>query len=94
MSLAFWQKLPADLQQIFTALWRENIAAYRANMAMAQSRARELVQAHGISIIEPSPDEVEATRRVMMISQDQVAKLSNISSEMAATVSADLSAGD
>jgi TRAP-type C4-dicarboxylate transport system substrate-binding protein len=94
VSLAFWQKLSADLQQVFTALWRENVVAYRANMATAQSRARELVQAHGISIVEPSPDEVEATRRVMMISQDQMANLSNISPEMVATVSADLSAGD
>ena len=94
VSLAFWQKLPADLQQIFTLRWRESVAAYRTNMAMAQFRARELVQAHGIGIVEPSPDEVEATRRVMMISQDQVAKLSNISPEMVATVSADLSTGD
>lgn len=94
VSLAFWQKLPDDLRQVFTALWRENVSAYRANMAAAQSRARDLVQAHGISIVEPSPDELEATRRVMMIQQDQVAKLSKISPEMVATVSADLSAGD
>jgi TRAP-type C4-dicarboxylate transport system substrate-binding protein len=94
VSLAFWQKLPADLQQVFTLLWRENVAAYRVNMAIAQSRARDLVQAHGISVVEPSPDEVEATRRVMMINQDQVAKLSKISPEMVATVLADLAAGD
>ena len=94
VSLAFWQKLSPDLQQAFTELWREHVAAYRVNMAAAQSRARELVQAHGISIVEPSPDEIEATRRVMMISQDQVAKLSNISPEMVATVAADLAAGD
>jgi TRAP-type C4-dicarboxylate transport system substrate-binding protein len=94
VSLAFWQKLPADLQQAFTDLWRENISAYRADMAAAQSRARELVRQHGISIAEPLPDELEATRRVMMISQDQVAKLSKISPEMVATVSADLAGGD
>lgn len=94
VSLAFWQKLPADLQQAFTDLWRENIAAYRADMAAAQSRARELARAHGISIVEPSPDELEATRRVMMMHQEHVAKLSKISPEMVATVSADLSAVD
>ncbi|MEN3374909.1 MAG: TRAP-type transport system periplasmic protein [Hyphomicrobiales bacterium] len=94
VSLAFWQKLPADLQQVFTALWRENVSSYRADMAAAQSRARELVQAHGISIAEPSPDELEAIRRVMMIHQDEVAKLSKISPEMVAAVSADLSAGE
>jgi C4-dicarboxylate-binding protein DctP len=94
VSLAFWQTLPADLQQVFTALWRENVSSYRADMAAAQSRARELVQAHGISIAEPSPDELEAIRRVMMIHQDEVAKLSKISPEMVAAVSADLSAGE
>jgi C4-dicarboxylate-binding protein DctP len=94
VSLAFWQKLPDDLQRAFTALWRENVSAYRANMAAAQSRARDLVQAHGISIVEPAPDELEATRRVMMIQQDQVAKLSNISPEMVAAVLTDLAAGD
>jgi hypothetical protein len=52
-----------------------------------------MAQAHGISIAEPSPDELEATRRVMMSSQDQVAKLSKISPEMVATVSADLAGG-
>src|SRR5882757_4068684 len=94
VSLAFWQKLPADLQQIFTLRWRESVAAYRTNMAMAQFRARETVQVHGISIAEPSPDELEATRRVMTISQDQVAKLSKISPEMVAAISADLAGGD
>jgi len=94
VSLAFWQKLPADLQQAFTDLWRENISAYRVNMAAAQSRARETVQVHGISIAEPSPDELEATRRVMTISQDQVAKLSKISPEIVEAISADLAGGD
>ena len=55
VSLAFWQKLPPDLQQAFTELWREKIAAYRAEMAAAQSRAREFAEAHGIKIVVPSP---------------------------------------
>ena len=94
VSLDFWQKLPADLQQIFTTVWRENISAYRINMAAAQARAREMAQVHGISIVEPSPDELEATRRVMMMHQEHVAKLSKMSPEMVATVSADLAASD
>jgi hypothetical protein len=63
-------------------------------MAAAQSRASELVQAHGIKIVVPSPDDLSATRRDMMAYQEQVAKLSKISSEMLAAVSADLSAID
>ena len=90
VSLAFWQKLSADLQQVFTSLWREKVSAYRADMAAAQSRARELVQAHGIKIVVPSAEELAATRRDMTASQAQMAKLSKISPEMVAAVSADL----
>ena len=46
VSLAFWQKLSPDLQQLLTELWHAKIAAYRADMAAAQSHARELVAAH------------------------------------------------
>lgn len=94
VSLAFWQKLPPDLRQLFTDLWRENVTAYRADMAAAQSRASKLVQEHGIKIVIPSPEDLAATRREMMASQEQVAKLSKISSEMASAVSGDLAATD
>ena len=55
-------------------LWSENIAGYRANMAAAQARARDVVQAHGIKITVPSADEVEAMRQRMLAEQGQVAK--------------------
>jgi TRAP-type C4-dicarboxylate transport system substrate-binding protein len=90
VSLAFWQKLSPDLQQAFTELWRDNVAAYRTDMAAAQLRARELVQAHGIKIVVPSAEELAATRRDMTANQEQVAKLSKISPEMVSAVSADL----
>jgi TRAP-type C4-dicarboxylate transport system substrate-binding protein len=92
VSLAFWQKLSPDLQQVFSDLWRENVAAYRAQMATAQSRAREMLQAHGIGIVAPSAEELAARRQEMMANQEQVAKLSKISSEMVSTVSAGLAA--
>ena len=94
VSLAFWQKLSPDLRQLFTDLWQQNISDYRAEMAAALSRASELVQAHGIKIVVPSPDDLVAARREMMASQEQVARLSKISSEMLAAVSADLSTAD
>jgi C4-dicarboxylate-binding protein DctP len=92
VSLGFWRKLPSDLQQAFTDLWRENVASYRAATAAAQARARELLQAHGIKIVVPPAEEVAATRREMMAKQEEVAKLSNISPEMVAAVSSDLAA--
>jgi TRAP-type transport system periplasmic protein len=90
ISLAFWRKLPAELQQFFTDAWRDNIVAYRASMAAAQSRARETLQAHGISIAVPTAEELAATRRDMMVHQEQVAQLSRISPEMLAAVAAEM----
>jgi TRAP-type C4-dicarboxylate transport system substrate-binding protein len=84
--------LSPDLQQAFTGLWRDNVAAYRTHMAAARSRARELVQTHGIQIVVPSAEELAAMRRDMTANQEQVAKLSKISPEMVAAVSADLAA--
>ena len=63
ISLAFWQKLTPDLRQLFTDLWQEKVAAYRAEMESAQSRARSLVEEHGVKIIVPSPDELSASGR-------------------------------
>lgn len=93
VSLAFWQKLTPDLRQLFTDLWQEKVAAYRAEMDSAQSRARALVEEHGVKIIAPSPEELSAMRKEMMAHQDEVARLSRISLEMLATVSADVEAG-
>jgi C4-dicarboxylate-binding protein DctP len=92
VSLAFWNKLSPDLQHILTELWQDNVSAYRADMAAAQARARDTVQAHGIKIVVPSAEELAATRRDMTASQEQVARLSKISPEMVAVVSADLAA--
>ena len=93
MSLSFWQKLTPDLQQLLTDLWQERVAIYRAEMAAAQSRARALVEEHGVRIVTPSPDELAAMRHEMMAHQDEVARLSRISPEMLSTVSADIAAG-
>jgi len=92
VSLAFWQKLPSDLQQILTDLWSSKIAAYRADMAAAQTRAREAARAHGIRVVVPSERELAVTRQEMMSHQNHVALMSRISSEMVATLSAEVAA--
>jgi len=92
VSLAFWRKLSPELQQIITDGWRENIATYRIHMATAQSRARELAQAHGVKIVQPSAEELEATRLRMLAEQNNVAKLSKISPEMVAAVVGEVAA--
>jgi C4-dicarboxylate-binding protein DctP len=94
VSLTFWDKLSSDLRELLTESWKSKIAAYRHDMAAAQGRAREAVQSHGITIVVPDANDLAARRRAMMAHQDHVAKLSNISPDMVATISADLAALD
>ncbi len=94
VGLAFWEKLSPDLRPLFTDLWRKNISGYRADMAAAQFRARDLLHARGVKIVAPSAGKLAAARQEMMASQEQVAKLSKISPEMVSAVSAHLSAAD
>jgi len=93
VSLAFWRKLSPDLQQILTDLWRQNIATYRANMADAQARARELVREHGVTVVVPTAGDLYLMRREMLAAQDEMSRLSKISPEMLAAVSAEIGTG-
>jgi C4-dicarboxylate-binding protein DctP len=93
ISLAFWQKLPTDLQHSLPELWTAKISDYRASMAAAQARARDTVQAHGIDVTVPSAEELAAKRAAMMAHQGHVAMLSRISQDMLAIVSGDLGSG-
>jgi hypothetical protein len=85
--------LPADLQQSLPELWNARIAKYRADMAAAQAKARDTVQAHGIDITVPPADLLAAKREEMMTHQAHVAKLSRISPDMVAIVSNDAGTG-
>jgi C4-dicarboxylate-binding protein DctP len=93
VSLAFWQKLPPELQQAFTDIWRENIADYRARMAAAQSRARDLLLSHGIKIVVPPADELAAKRQEMLAQQEHLALESRITPQMVAALTTELAAG-
>jgi TRAP-type C4-dicarboxylate transport system substrate-binding protein len=90
VSLAFWQKLPSELQTSFTEVWRANIATWRADMADAQFRAREMIQAHGITIVTPPAEDLAAKRQTMTAEQKRVAQQSRISPEMVDAVAAEV----
>ena len=90
VSLAFWQKLPPELQFSLTDLWRAKIATYRTHMADAQSRAREMAQAHGVAVVTLSIDDLAGKRQTMMVHQNHVAQLSRISPEMVGAVTAEI----
>ncbi len=82
VSGAFWQKLSPELQKLMTELWADNLPTYRAHMAEAQAKARKVLEAHGIKIADPTPEQIAAERKKMMAEQDQVAKETKVSPEM------------
>ena len=93
MSQVFWDKLSPDLQKMMTDIWAQNIPAYRANMAAAQTKARATLEEHGVKFSEPTAEQNAAERKLMMVEQDQVAKDIKISPEMVKLIMAEVSSG-
>jgi TRAP-type C4-dicarboxylate transport system substrate-binding protein len=93
MSQVFWDKLAPDQQKMITDLWAQNIPAYRANMAAAQTKARATLEEHGVKFSDPSAEENAAERKRMMAEQDQVAKDIKITPEMVKLIMAEAGSG-
>jgi C4-dicarboxylate-binding protein DctP len=93
VSQVFWDKLAPDQQKMMTDLWAQNIPAYRANMAAAQTRARATLEEHGVKFTDPTAEQSAAERKRMMAEQDQVAKDIKISPEMVKLIMAEVGSG-
>jgi TRAP-type C4-dicarboxylate transport system substrate-binding protein len=89
VSLSFWNGLPADAQKLMTELWAKNIPVYRAGMAQRQSEARRLLEEHGVSFVDPTPAELEATRKSMLPHTAEVAKEIKVAPEIVSLVNED-----
>ena len=62
-------------------------------MADAQARARELVREHGVTIVVPTAGDLYLMRREMLTAQDEMSRLSKISPDMLAAISAEIGTG-
>lgn len=71
---AFFSGLPADLQQMITRLWAENIPTYRDKMGAAQDHALEELKSHGLQVTTPSADAIAAIRAKMLPDQDKLVR--------------------
>ncbi len=90
ISLACWQKLSPEQQKMMTDLWAANIGTYRANTAASQTRARGILEAHGIKIVAPTEAQIAADRARMMPETDALAKQLHLSPELVKLVDAAL----
>jgi TRAP-type C4-dicarboxylate transport system substrate-binding protein len=93
LSHAFWEKLPDDLRHLLSALWEDNIAAYREHMAAGQARAYETLKNLGMTMVELTPDQGAAVRAKMMPEQDAVAKEMRISPDIVEAVMQEIGKG-
>jgi C4-dicarboxylate-binding protein DctP len=82
ISLAFWEKLSPAQQKMMGDLWAENIATYRTNTAASQTRARGVLESHGIKIVDPPEAQIAADRTRMLPEQDALAKQLHISPDL------------
>jgi TRAP-type C4-dicarboxylate transport system substrate-binding protein len=92
ISNLFWDKLSPEQQKMMTDLWAENVPTYRANMAAAQTRARQILLDHGVKFGAPTAEQIVDIRHRMMAEQDQLAQEIKISPEIVKLVMADAGA--
>ena len=82
VSTAFMAKLTPDLKALVTGIWADNIVAYRANMAEAQTNARKVLESHNVKFTDPTPEQTAKARASMMPDQDGLAKELKLSPEL------------
>jgi TRAP-type C4-dicarboxylate transport system substrate-binding protein len=93
VSQVFWDKLSPDLQKTMSDLWAQNIQAYRANMAAAQTKARATLEEHGVKFSDPTAEQNAAARKQMVAEQDQMAKEIKVSPEMVKLIMTEATSG-
>ena len=82
VSSAFMAKLTPDLQKLVTGIWADNIVAYRAAMAEAQTNARTTLEAHQVKFTDSTPEQTLKARASMMPDQEGLAKELKLSPEL------------
>jgi C4-dicarboxylate-binding protein DctP len=82
VSEAFWAKLTPELQGTMTKLWAENIGTYRDNAMAAQTRARKVLEEHGVIFADPSEAVLAADRARMQADVATLIKDAKLSPEV------------
>jgi TRAP-type transport system periplasmic protein len=87
VSDAFWSKLGEAEQKLMRDVWAANIERYRAMSAKSQADARETMKSHGVTFVDPSPEQFAADRKRMIAAQADLIRDAKLSAEIASLVS-------
>lgn len=77
----FWKKQPKDVQDAIVAAWDVAARGQRELAAKAQVEARDALVKAGMKIVKPSPAELDARRKQLMATQDDLVKQMKIDAD-------------
>lgn len=72
VSRAFWARLPEDLRLAMVESWEAVVDAARRDAANAQKTAREVLQARGVTLVQPSDRALAHWRAIALGGQDDL----------------------
>jgi len=87
VSDAFWSKIGEAERQLMRDFWAANIARYRAMSAKSQADARETMKSHGVTFVDPSPEQLSADRKRMIAAQADLVRDAKLSPDIVKLVS-------
>src|SRR6516225_2791210 len=82
VSDAFWSKLGEPERKLMRDVWSANIERYRAMSAKSQADARETMKSHGVTFVDPAPEQFAADRKRMMAVQSDLIRDAKLSPDI------------
>jgi C4-dicarboxylate-binding protein DctP len=82
VSDAFWSKLTEADRNLMREVWSANLDGYRAMSAKSQADARETMKSHGVSFVDPTPEQFAADRKRMIAAQADLIRDAKLSADI------------
>ncbi len=74
ISLKSWNKYPKDVQDLIVTVWAENIDKFREFGNERQGQAVEEAKKNGVTVVEPTEQDLADARSRLMAKQDELVK--------------------
>ncbi|MDQ2103391.1 TRAP transporter substrate-binding protein DctP [Azospirillum isscasi] len=82
VSRAAWRRLGPELRDLFLRAWEGGVDDARAAAAAAQAEARRRLVARGLTVVHPTPAEIDANRAMLDSVQDDIIAATRITPSM------------
>jgi len=68
----FWNRIGPEIQAVLAGTWEEHVDQGRNAAALAQTGARDILKAHGVSLITPAPEATALWRSRILAAQPEM----------------------